>query len=118
MYEAMVGIRSITGSSVPVYVWQPASAAGIMFRFGPKAYGGNGDLSEKIKSITANDEQILNEEAEKARPCAFTIVCKLMLPQIYNRSKRELINIPGIPLMYDYEFSPQQASATLLAGAQ
>ena len=65
MYEAMLGIRSITGCAVPVYVWQPASAAGIMFRFGPEIYGGMGDLSEKIKSITADDEVTFNEETEK-----------------------------------------------------
>lgn len=115
MYEAMVGIRSVMGNSVPVYVWQPASAAGIMFRFGPEAYGGNGDLSEKIKTISADDEQTLNEEAEKARSYVLTFARNLMLPQIYNRSKKELISIPGIPPMYDYEFSPQQASASSLA---
>ena len=65
MYEAMAGIRAITEKSVPVYVWQPAAAAGIMFRFGPEIYGGNGYLSEKIKNIVGSDEKTRNEEAEK-----------------------------------------------------
>lgn len=70
MYDAMLGVRSISGSMVPVYVWQPASAAGIMYRFGPERYGGNGDLSEKVKKIhmdVGDDEEARYEEEEKVR---------------------------------------------------
>ena len=61
----MKGIRSISGSSVPVYALQTGSAAYLIFRYGPESSGGNGDMAEKISTIRERNTNISEEEWEK-----------------------------------------------------
>ena len=78
-------------------------------RFGPEEYGGNGDLSAKVRALEALDEKTRHEESEKVWR-SLPVHCDLPLSwaQIYNRINKDIISIPGLPPMYDYEHSPQQ----------
>ncbi|KAI5117423.1 hypothetical protein M0805_004054 [Coniferiporia weirii] len=102
MYDTIADIRSVSGTSVPIYAWQSGGVGGGLFLFGPERYGGNGDMAVKIAAITAEDEEIRKTEKEK----------------IYRRIRDELVELPGIPPMYDYEFSPQIVSASSIPPAK
>lgn len=85
------GVRSISGKDVLIYT-RAASAGGILFMFGPEDLGGNGDLAEKIKRISTEDEKERSKEADK----------------LYRRCYGNLIHLAGRPPMYDYEHVPQE----------
>lgn len=111
MYQAMKSIRELPElKQVPIFAWQPVSAAGAIVRFGPEEYGGNGDLSMKVHSIKAQDEKERNKEAEKVSTLFSSSTCEQSSNEekIYNRINKDVIAIPGLPEMYDYEYSPQQ----------
>ncbi|KAI5120748.1 hypothetical protein M0805_007822 [Coniferiporia weirii] len=92
LYDTLLEIRALSGKAVPVYALQSASIAAALFRFGPKHLGGDGDILGKLNAITHTDEKAIDEEAER----------------IYRRVSGQLVNIPGIPPMYDYEHSAQR----------
>ena len=58
----MKGFRSISGKNVPIYAWQTAAAASILYTFGPERLGGLGDLVEKLEKIEAEDEEARDKE--------------------------------------------------------
>ncbi|KAI5117421.1 hypothetical protein M0805_004052 [Coniferiporia weirii] len=97
MYDSIANVRSVSGTSVPIYAWQSGAVGGGLFLFGPERYGGKGDMAAKIAAITAEDEETRKIEEEK----------------IYRGIRDELVELPGIPPMYDYEFSPQITSFPL-----
>ncbi|OCB90742.1 UDP-Glycosyltransferase/glycogen phosphorylase [Sanghuangporus baumii] len=90
-YEILKGIRSISGIEVPVYAWQSGAATAVLYLFGPENLGGNGDLAEKINKIAAESPDIQEKEIEK----------------IYRSINQKLVELPGLPPMYDYEHIPQ-----------
>lgn len=94
-YKSMVGIRGISGSSVPVYAWQSCASASLLFLSGPEEFGGYGDLAEKIEKIEAEDDETREEK-----------IC-----EIYRKDMGNLVKLPGIPPMYDYEYRPQLSSS-------
>ena len=61
----MKGFRSISGKNVPIYAWQTAAAASILYTFGPERLGGLGDLVEKLEKIEAEDEETRDKEILK-----------------------------------------------------
>lgn len=63
----MAGIRSISGTRVPVYAWQSAAATAALYIFGPENLGGKGDLAKKIAQITTEDTEARDREIEMAR---------------------------------------------------
>ncbi|PAV17483.1 UDP-Glycosyltransferase glycogen phosphorylase [Pyrrhoderma noxium] len=92
LYNTLRDVRSLSGKSVPIYALQSAATTGVLFMYGPEYLGGNGDLEEKVKGIEIEDRKLRNEKEIR----------------IYRRCYGELVKIPGLPPMYDYEFSPQE----------
>ncbi|PAV19566.1 UDP-Glycosyltransferase glycogen phosphorylase [Pyrrhoderma noxium] len=90
-YQALKGFRSISGKNVPIYAWQTAAAAAILYIFGPERLGGLGDLVEKLEKIEAEDEEARDKE----------------ILRLFRRDSGKLINTPGLPPMYDHELTPQ-----------
>ncbi|KAL5488481.1 hypothetical protein ACEPAI_6599 [Sanghuangporus weigelae] len=90
-YEILKGIRSISGIRVPIYAWQSGASTAALYIFGPEYLGGNGDLAEKISKLTAENPDIQDKEIET----------------IYRRINQKLVELPGLPPMYDYEHIPQ-----------
>ena len=61
----MKGFRSISGKNVPIYAWQTAAAASILYTFGLERLGGLGDLVEKLENVRAEDEETRDKEILK-----------------------------------------------------
>ncbi|EJD00706.1 UDP-Glycosyltransferase/glycogen phosphorylase [Fomitiporia mediterranea MF3/22] len=93
-YDALCGVRSISGSAVPIFTWQTGAVSALLFMFGPEEMGGSGDPAEKFSKICAEDRE--DQENE--------------IMTIYRRLKGQLIDLPGIPPMYDHEFIPQMTA--------
>lgn len=105
-------IREISGNTVPIYAWQSGSISGIIFLFGPEYLGGNGDLAKKLELINAVDENERYEEGQKVMLILSVhhAPAHVKYMQIYRRISGDLLSIPSLPPMYDYEFSPQAVS--------
>ncbi|KAL5487463.1 hypothetical protein ACEPAI_5571 [Sanghuangporus weigelae] len=90
-YEILKGIRSISGSEVPVYAWQSASATAVLYLYGPETFGGKGDLAEKLSKITTKDANAREKE----------------IAMVFRGSDQKLLVLPGLPPMYEHEHIPQ-----------
>ncbi|KAI0631466.1 UDP-Glycosyltransferase/glycogen phosphorylase [Trametes polyzona] len=84
-------IKEISGNSVKIYTWMCGSTYAMFHLFGPEKLGGHGRVLPKI-------------EAEVKRTGrSFAEVCiDLVL-----KPKGEVVKVPGLPPMYDYEYHPQ-----------
>ncbi|KAF9486599.1 UDP-Glycosyltransferase/glycogen phosphorylase [Pholiota conissans] len=83
--------REITGTSVPVIAWLSSTASSVIRLCGPQEYGGLG----------GSDAQIEAEAQRTGRP--FEEIAE----EIYRTANGSIINVAGIPPMYDHEFFPQ-----------
>ncbi|KDR71535.1 hypothetical protein GALMADRAFT_253868 [Galerina marginata CBS 339.88] len=92
-YKVMKGIRKVSGKNALIYAWQAGSATAILRSFGPEKYGGTGDLVAKIERIQADTEEERAEEMNKL---------------VREPTNGDLVQLPGVPEMFDYEFIPQQ----------
>ncbi|PAV16812.1 UDP-Glycosyltransferase glycogen phosphorylase [Pyrrhoderma noxium] len=97
LVDTLSMIRSLGGKNIPVYILQSSVAVSLLFFSGPEHLGGNGNLKEKLMRIDAKDDITRNLEIEKA----------------YRRCHGELLSLPGLPPMYDYEFHPQETSVPI-----
>jgi len=84
--------RAISGYSVPIISFVAAGAGAILRLFGPESMGGVGDFGARI-------------DAEVARTGLSDLEIGI---KIYTHSEGKLVQIPGLPPMYDYEFFPQK----------
>ncbi|KAF8592151.1 glycosyltransferase family 1 protein [Ramaria rubella] len=84
--------RAKTGKHIPIFAWQSAYCSSGLRIIGPEKLGGMGDVAsvarKQAKATGGQYEAILDE------------LCR---PATGN-----LINLPGLPPMYDYEWSPQE----------
>ncbi|EJC97777.1 UDP-Glycosyltransferase/glycogen phosphorylase [Fomitiporia mediterranea MF3/22] len=92
VYEAMEGIRKVSGHDVPVYLLQSACASTVLYFFGPDV-GIYNNLEEELKAIPYEDKEAILEESDK----------------IIRKSSGRLIAIPGLPPMYDHERMAQKS---------
>ncbi|KAF5368679.1 hypothetical protein D9757_010227 [Collybiopsis confluens] len=90
---AIDAIRSIAGSACPVFSWMTAPAGSALRLCGPEEYGGGGDMSIKI-------EQEVARTGRNATELARELFDQLITGQV--------IEVPGVPPMYDYEWHPQE----------
>ncbi|KAL5529835.1 hypothetical protein ACEPAF_6092 [Sanghuangporus sanghuang] len=90
-YEILRGIRSISGTEVPVYAWQSGSATAVLYLCGPETFGGKGDLAEKFSKVTAEDANAREKVIE----------------MVFQGSDQKLVVLPGLPPMYEHEHMPQ-----------
>jgi len=76
---------------VPIIACMAAPAAAIIRFFGPESIGGVGDIGAKIDAEAARIGLSADEIGHK----------------IYTHTEGKLVQIAGLPAMYDYEFFPQ-----------
>ncbi|KAJ3726690.1 UDP-Glycosyltransferase/glycogen phosphorylase [Lentinula raphanica] len=92
---AVEAIRDIAGSKCSILSWMTAPAGATLRLVGPEEYGGVGDLSPKVEAEVALTGKSYAEVAT----------------ELYaNFTSGEIINVPGIPAMYDYEWVPQEVN--------
>ncbi|KAF7979345.1 hypothetical protein HWV62_42773 [Athelia sp. TMB] len=83
--------RAATGSAVPVFAWVTGSAPVIIRYYCPEDVGGLGDVPGRARAAAA----ATGKEYER------------MIEEEYGRCLGEVICIPGMPAMFDYECFPQ-----------
>ena len=81
--------------------------------FGPESMGGVGDFGAKIDAEIARTGLSDLEIGFKVH--IFSILYfypdqLILYPKIYYHAEGKLVQIPGLPSMYDYEFFPQKVS--------
>jgi len=84
--------RAVSGYSVPIIACVAAGAGAIIRLFGPESMGGVGDFGARIDAEIARTGLPDDEVGHK----------------IYNHTEGKIVQIPGLPAMYDYEFYPQK----------
>ncbi|OJT12307.1 UDP-glycosyltransferase 73E1 [Trametes pubescens] len=84
-------IRKLSGNSVKIYSWIAGSTYALFYVFGPEKLGGRGDINVKV----------LAEIERTGRP--FDEVAN----EIIFEPKGEVVKVPALPPMYDYEYYPQ-----------
>ncbi|KAH9476237.1 UDP-glycosyltransferase 84A1 [Psilocybe cubensis] len=93
-HPQMLATRAITGNSVPIISWFTGHVAtGIRF-WGPKTLGGYGDIEKQVDEEAARTGRSPKEISD----------------ELYNFPKRangEIVRVPGVPEMYDWEYFPQ-----------
>jgi len=83
---------AVSGHSVPIFACMTAGAAAIIRFFGPESIGGIGDIGARIDAEVARSTGLSSDEIGH---------------KIYTHTEGKLVQITGLPAMYDYEFFPQ-----------
>ncbi|KAJ7454822.1 UDP-Glycosyltransferase/glycogen phosphorylase [Mycena latifolia] len=88
----MQATRGLSATSVPIIAWVTGGASTILRLFGPASMGGLGNFGERIDAEAQRTGQNPVEIGDK----------------IFRHTDGTVVNIPGLPPMYDYEFFPQK----------
>ncbi|KAG6821111.1 hypothetical protein H0H93_006450 [Arthromyces matolae] len=102
--------RALTGN-LPIISWITGGSPTLLRFWGPQSMGGIGDQSARIQEEVARTGRAASEVADEvgyANTFSLGTLTNLRHPQIYNHTDGTLIQIPGVPPMYDYEFFPQK----------
>ncbi|KAF8528441.1 hypothetical protein BU17DRAFT_80798 [Hysterangium stoloniferum] len=92
--ESAQVIRDISGNDVSILAWNTANASFCLRTLGPEKLGGYGDVAKQAsEEAAATGRPVLEIEQE-----------------FFSPSKGEVISIPGLPPMFDYEFAHKTAS--------
>ncbi|KAI0675038.1 UDP-Glycosyltransferase/glycogen phosphorylase [Trametes maxima] len=84
-------IKRLSEDDVKVYVWCPGLTAALYHWFGPEKLGGKGNVRIKAE-----------EESRQTGVSATDIILRELA-----KPKGEVVRVPGMPPMYDYEYYPQ-----------
>ena len=78
--------------------------------FGPESMGGVGDFGARIDAETARTGLSDEEIGLKVYISIsyFYPDYLILYPKICHHAEGKLVQIPGLPAMYDYEFYPQK----------
>ncbi|KAI0644654.1 UDP-Glycosyltransferase/glycogen phosphorylase [Trametes meyenii] len=88
---AIRAVKRLNEGSVRVFAWMPGSTYNIFYLFGPEKLGGRGAIRIKVE-----------QEAERTgRPFEEVVW------EVAYTPKGEVVQIPALPPMYDYEHFPQ-----------
>ncbi|KAJ7097455.1 hypothetical protein C8R44DRAFT_370256 [Mycena epipterygia] len=98
--EQLHATRAISGTSVPIFTLISCNAGAFLRWCGPASMGGLGDLVEQIDAEVLRTGETPDEIAEK----------------IINETNGSVVNMPGMPAMYDYEAFPQKLPFKVPAG--
>ncbi|KAI9066601.1 glycosyltransferase family 1 protein [Trametes sanguinea] len=88
----ILDIRGMSGNEAKIYVWFPGMLSALLYFFsGPESVGGRESAQRKAE-----------EEAKRTGGDVGDIMAKIMFD-----TQGEIVRIPGIPPMYEYEYHPQ-----------
>ncbi|KAJ7473185.1 hypothetical protein B0H11DRAFT_2037540 [Mycena galericulata] len=83
--------RAISGTAIPILTFIAGNAGSIIRVFGPESLGGLGDVRAKIDAQVLQTGDSTDDVAE----------------QILRPANGNVVKIPGVPAMFDFEFYPQ-----------
>ncbi|EIW63015.1 UDP-Glycosyltransferase/glycogen phosphorylase [Trametes versicolor FP-101664 SS1] len=92
--QAFGTVMELSGDTVKVHVWCSGLTAAMFHLFGPEELGGKGNVRARAE-----------EEARQTGVSLTDIIMRVRVPY-----SRELVRVPGMPPMYDYEYYPQPVS--------
>ena len=94
-----------------IFSWSPGLTYIILRLFGPESLGGKGDVRAKAEEEARLTGQSCGEVVMKVelRHCDGSAPV-LNLPQTAFVPRDEVVRLPGMPPMYDYEYYPQDVS--------
>ncbi|KAI0071140.1 UDP-Glycosyltransferase/glycogen phosphorylase [Panus rudis PR-1116 ss-1] len=98
--SALDAVRKFSKQPVKALAWIASQATWYWLFTAPSHRGGRGDFYDKVLAEAARTGRPIPEVAD----------------ELYTRVDGTLIHAPGIPPMYDYEFSPQQMPIRGLVG--
>ncbi|KAJ7233496.1 hypothetical protein C8J57DRAFT_1577725 [Mycena rebaudengoi] len=90
--EQVKATRAITGEQIPIFSFASCCAASIIRMLGPENMGGRGDLKARAEA-----------EAQRTGKDAVEIG-----EQIFKHTEGKILQLPGLPAVYDFEFCPQK----------
>ncbi|OSD03901.1 glycosyltransferase family 1 protein [Trametes coccinea BRFM310] len=91
-HQPVLNIRELSGNEVKVYIWFPGMLSALLYFFsGAESVGGRESARRKAE-----------EEAKRSGGEVEEIMAKIMF-----KTQGEIVRIPGIPPMYEYEYHPQ-----------
>ncbi|KIJ46331.1 glycosyltransferase family 1 protein [Sphaerobolus stellatus SS14] len=99
-FDIVKGVRSID-PEVTILGWSPVNNSCCLRSTGPEELGGLGDISAKALVLAERTGKSANE-IEK---------------NLCHAKDGNLIQVPGMPLMYDYEFYPQSVIGNFMTEA-
>ncbi|KAL1942712.1 hypothetical protein VTO73DRAFT_4952 [Trametes versicolor] len=85
-------IRKLSGKSTKIFSWMSGGTNAMFYLFGPENLGGRGNIAAKVDA----------EVKRTGRPFAEVVVEMAFTP------KGEIVKVPALPPMYDYEYYPQE----------
>ncbi|KAI9066602.1 glycosyltransferase family 1 protein [Trametes sanguinea] len=91
-YESVRKIRDVSGDKAKIYGWIPSVLSAIFYyMFGPESVGGGVSMHAKAEA-----------EAQRTGRTYEDVASELLM-----RGRGEVVRVPGLPPMYDYEYHPQ-----------
>ncbi|GJJ16201.1 hypothetical protein Clacol_010497 [Clathrus columnatus] len=91
LYDMLQTVRKVSGRVVPVLTWNLTALNSSLHFFGPESFGGLGNVSSKAEILAKETGKPVDD----------------IIRELFNPEVGELIKLPGMPPMYDYEFNPQ-----------
>ncbi|KAJ7746615.1 UDP-Glycosyltransferase/glycogen phosphorylase [Mycena metata] len=88
----MQATRALSGASVSIMAWVTGGASAILRLFGPESLGGLGDFGARIDAEAQRSGENPGEIGDR----------------VFKHTEGKVINVPGLPPMYDWEFFPQK----------
>jgi hypothetical protein len=109
--------QEITGNTVPVLAWLSSCAATAIYVCGPPEIGGLGDLEDRAQAEALRSGRPVDEISEEVRieRCFSVRFSDAFGCKMFKMTKGEIMKVPGIPPMYDYETFPQIVSQSRLS---
>ncbi|CAL1707825.1 unnamed protein product [Somion occarium] len=98
--SGLEAVRKLSKKPVKVLAWMACHASVLIYPFAPESRGGRGDYRPKVMAEAASTGRPIEEVAEK----------------VMNAYTGAIVRVPGLPLMYDYELSPQVVHLEGFAG--
>ena len=83
-------VKSKMRTPAPILLWMPHFSGAFLRAAGPEFLGGNGDY---LRAVVDEDLEYIGEPGQE------------------QNIEGKIINIPGMPKMYDWEFYPQKEFA-------
>ena len=102
-------VRALSGDSVPIVIFMAAGAGAMIRLYGPESIGGQGDVGARIDAEAARTGLSHDKVGPKVHNfmSCFKMEWLTLHAKIFSHSEGKLVEIPGLPAMYDYEFLPQ-----------
>ena len=104
-------MKALSGDSVKVFGWQPSLVHFLCHFFGPESVGGKGNFRILAEEEVERSGKTLSEVAYAVRVSYSQFYITNVSWQMGFIPTGKVIEVPGMPPMYDHEYHPQDVGA-------